>query len=169
MLDLEQLEQQSAFKLEGYTVIYILKIITICILIKIGWTDLKTKTIPDKWIAVFFIVTLILCAVYPECGIKERIYGGLIVSLPLFICAVCIPGSFGGGDIKLMAAAGILLGWKQTLLAFVIAIYMAGIGIGVFMLTKKLSRKDAIPFGPALCFGITISFLWGETIGKCFL
>ena len=47
-----------------------------------------------------------------------RAIGFFIVSLPMYLLTLLIPDCFGGGDIKLIAVAGFLLGWKLTLLAF---------------------------------------------------
>ena len=36
--------------------------------------------------------------------------GGLAVSLPMYLMTLAVPESFGGGDIKLMAVCGLILG-----------------------------------------------------------
>ena len=40
-------------------------------------------------------------------GIASRLLGALCVSAPMLALTLVIPGAFGGGDIKLMAAAGL--------------------------------------------------------------
>jgi leader peptidase (prepilin peptidase)/N-methyltransferase len=68
-----------------------------------------------------------------------------------------IPGGFGGGDIKLMAAAGIVLGWKGNVFAFFIAALLGGV-YGIYLLvTKKKGRKEHFAFGPFLSIGIAVS------------
>ena len=92
-------------------------------------------------------------------------YGiGLIcVALPLFL--LCLAGKSGFGDVKLFAALGIFLGWKQLLLVLFIAVVVGAI----FAIFKKianpeLSRKSQIPFGPFICLGTYITMLFGDII-----
>jgi len=73
-------------------------------------------------------------------------------------------GAFGGGDIKLMAAAGLFLGWQNTLLAMFLGILGGGL-YGIWLLAaKKADKKDHFAFGPFLCAGIVIAMLLGEPI-----
>ncbi len=124
-------------------------------LVKIGWTDYKERKIYDRWLLRLLILTLIFRGVYYE---KELLLGSIIVSLPMFLLAIFIPGCFGGGDIKLMAVAGLLLGWKNVICAFVFAVYIAGVYVVVMLIRKKITKKTKIPFGPALCTGIIYMF-----------
>jgi len=76
--------------------------------------------------------------------------------------ALIVPGAFGGGDVKLMAAAGLLLGWQQLLVAAFIGIILGG-GYGVLVLaTGKKDRKEHFAFGPALCIGIAAAMFGGN-------
>ena len=73
-------------------------------------------------------------------------------------------GGFGGGDIKLMAAAGLFLGWQNTLLAMFFGIVFGGI-YGIYLLAaKKAGKKDHFAFGPFLCAGIVIAMLFGGPV-----
>ena len=61
----------------------------------------------------------------------------------------------------MMAAIGILLGWKGTVMAFLIGLLLGG-GYGVYvLLTKKMGRKEHFAFGPFLAIGIGISLYAG--------
>jgi leader peptidase (prepilin peptidase)/N-methyltransferase len=82
----------------------------------------------------------------------------------LFIITVIISGAFGGGDIKLMAAAGFLLGWKGVVTGFLIGLFVgAGIGI-VLMARRKKDGKEHMPFGPSLCIGLVCAVLFGQQL-----
>ena len=82
----------------------------------------------------------------------------LIVSMPLFFIAVMWPGSFGGGDVKLMAICGILLGSKGILHAIWIALLEA-VMYCVWLLVLGKGRKTVISFGPFLCLGVILTLL----------
>ncbi len=115
--------------------------------------------IPDKWNLAVFVTGC--CAVFtvPGPDIVERALGMLVISVPMLVTAMLAPGGFGGGDIKLMAAAGLFLGWRGTILAAALGV-MAGGLCGIFLLIfKKAGRRDVFPFGPCLCGGILVSFV----------
>ena len=67
-------------------------------------------------------------------------------------------------DIKLIAMGGLLLGWKATLIAFFIASVAGGLMAILLVLLKQQGRKSLIAFGPYLCLGIYIAFLFGNMI-----
>ncbi|MBI4598138.1 MAG: prepilin peptidase [Candidatus Omnitrophica bacterium] len=69
--------------------------------------------------------------------------------------------SMGGGDIKLMAMAGSLLGWKIVTLAFFFAPVLALVP-GLFMMVFR--KTHVIPYGPFLSLGLVIAMFYGETM-----
>ena len=68
----------------------------------------------------------------------------------------------GGGDIKLMAAAGLLLGWENVILALFIG---SASGAVIHILRMRFQKKDRVlAFGPYLAFGIFTAMLYGDGI-----
>lgn len=66
----------------------------------------------------------------------------------------------GGGDIKLMGAAGLLLGWKHIIFALVIGCV---IGSVVHIILMKVKGKNRVlAFGPYLATGLFAVMLWGN-------
>ena len=62
----------------------------------------------------------------------------------------------GWGDAKLLAMIGAFSDW-QTVVYTLFLGSLAGSIVGVvLLLTKKISRKTPIPFGPYLCLGAVI-------------
>ena len=89
--------------------------------------------------------------------------GGLLVLTTLYEL-IRRKEAFGGGDIKLMAAAGLFLGWQNTLLAMFFGIVFGGI-YGIYLVAaKKAGKKDHFAFGPFLCAGIVIAMLFGGPV-----
>lgn len=75
----------------------------------------------------------------------------------------------GMGDVKLMALLAAWLGLPQTLLAFVIAVFVGSLVAGVFLLKNKNGEEMAsmkMPLGTFLCLGGIISCLWGEPLTR---
>ena len=67
----------------------------------------------------------------------------------------------GGGDIKLMAAVGFVLGWKAVLISlFMSALFGVFFTIGRKILVKT-EMKGLIPFGPFLAMGSAVCAFCG--------
>lgn len=136
---------------------------TLFLLTAVALMDYDTMEIYDRFHVLLILCAALSAALFPEVRIVERAIGCICVSLPMLLLALAVPGGFGGGDIKLMFALGLLLGWKRTLLAAFLAI-LAGGGYAVFLLLRGHDRKMQFAFGPFLCLGAAIALLWGDGI-----
>ena len=133
------------------------------ILLSIALIDAETQTIPDRLNFALAICGVAGTALSPA-GWRGHIIGAVCVSVPMFLLCLAIDGAFGGGDIKLMAAAGLFLGWQNTLLAMFFGILGGGV-YGMYLLAaKKADKKDHFAFGPFLCVGIVLAMLFGEPV-----
>ncbi|MDO4314215.1 MAG: prepilin peptidase [Oscillospiraceae bacterium] len=93
--------------------------------------------------------------------------GMLSVSLFfLLLWAVTRGSALGMGDVKLMGAAGLLLGWPRILLAMIIG-SVSGAVIHSVRMRRGVGRKLA--FGPYLSAGIWVSALFGERLIAAYL
>ena len=126
---------------------------------KIGYDDFKTRRIPDRLILVLLFLEIPAVWLISEISLMQRASGFFVLSVPLLILACVLPGSIGGGDIKLMAAGGFLLGVTGILNAFVTGMLAAGCYVVVLLATKKATWKAEIALGPFLCFGMIIILL----------
>jgi prepilin peptidase CpaA len=79
---------------------------------------------------------------------------GFAILLPFNLC-----GAMGGGDVKLMAAYGALLGPSGILLAALFAAVLGGLSAAATLLWKP--RMAAIPYAPAIVLGAWMSLLGG--------
>lgn len=75
----------------------------------------------------------------------------------------------GGGDIKYIAAAGALLGWKQVLLVIFLASLIGAVFGTVGMTAKRLDFLSRIPFGPFLAVATLVSIFFGENLVRIYL
>ena len=70
----------------------------------------------------------------------------------------------GGGDIKLAALLGLLLGMASVTLALFVAFLVGAVfGLGLIFKGKK-SMKSRLPFGPFLIVGFLVSYWFSEPI-----
>jgi leader peptidase (prepilin peptidase)/N-methyltransferase len=94
--------------------------------------------------------------------------GLVVISVPLLIILMITGGrGIGGGDIKLMAACGLFLGWKLTLLAFAIGCILGAIIHLVRMRVSDAGRVLAL--GPYLAAGVFTAMLWGNQLLSWYL
>lgn len=134
------------------------------ILIAVALIDLDTMTIPNGLVLALVVPAICAIFLFPEVSIWSRIIGFFVVSVPMLLLAWWIDGCFGGGDIKLMAVCGFLLGWQNALLATFIGILLGGLYAVFLLLTKRTGRKDHIAFGPFLAFGVALAFVFGTQV-----
>jgi leader peptidase (prepilin peptidase)/N-methyltransferase len=93
--------------------------------------------------------------------LAERAIGVVCISVPLILIVLLVPGGFGGGDIKMMAASGLLLGWKGNVAAFFVGLILGGAYAVWLLAAKKKGRKEHFAFGPFLSIGIAASLYAG--------
>nr|WP_320023869.1 prepilin peptidase [uncultured Acetobacterium sp.] len=132
------------------------------ILICITMIDFDTMTIPNGLVIALMAPALLSFFFFPQVGILSRFIGIFVVSLPMLILVLFIPDAFGGGDIKLMAVAGFMLGLGNTLLATFVGLLLGG-AVAVRLIIKKTKDKH-MAFGPYLCIGIMTALLFGDII-----
>lgn len=135
-----------------------------CVLIAASYQDVKKKEIENGCHIMIFILAVLSIFLTPKTGLVSHLFGALCVSAPLLVTALIIPGSFGGGDIKLMAAGGLFLGWKLTIVSAITAVFLGGIYVVFLLLKKRADRRTQIAFGPFLCAGMAVSVLWGQQL-----
>ena len=89
-------------------------IVIVSILLVISIIDFKIKIIPNQLNVLLFISGIWSGFVFQEVTFLSRFLGVFSVSIPMFILAILCSGGLGGGDVKLMAASGVLLGIKWS-------------------------------------------------------
>ena len=145
------------FELES--IIYCLMASALLVLSVIDW---RTYEIPIG-INIFILVLGILHIVIDYQNWLDYVIGFFSISIVLLILFYVSGGrAIGGGDVKLMAAAGVVIGWKLIILAFFIGCIVGSV---IHLTRMKLSGADKVlAMGPYLAVGIMIATLWGEKL-----
>jgi len=126
--------------------------------------DIRTMYVPDT--IHLCIVGLAVFSLFTEHGptLASRICGSLAIGGAMLLVSILTNGGIGGGDIKLLAASGLLLGFPKNLLAFILAYVTAGLIYAIPMLFHRIERNRQIPMIPYFAASILISYLFGERI-----
>lgn len=145
----------------GWTLVSLFIIITV--------SDIKYMLIPDKILIFFAGIFLVERIFIPLSPWWDSILGAAIGFTLLLVISFVSKGGMGGGDIKLYALLGFVLGTKLVLMSLFIStllgalIGIIGIGLGFF------ERKKPIPFGPFIAVGTLIAYFFGNTIFNAYL
>jgi leader peptidase (prepilin peptidase)/N-methyltransferase len=150
-------------------------------LIVIFFIDLEHQIIPDSItlpgipLAIILGSVILPDPVLPDnpLGFKASITGSLAGGGSFYLIAVLGKAVFkkdamGGGDIKMMAMVGGLIGWKGVFLTtFFASLFGSITGVSLILLKRK-EWGARIPFGPYLALGSLVSLFWGQDIW-CYL
>jgi leader peptidase (prepilin peptidase) / N-methyltransferase len=139
-------------------------------LIVVTFIDLDHRIIPDSitlpGIPIFFLVAFAIPTItWRESIIGILIGGGILFCVAWVYHAITGREGMGGGDIKLLAMMGAVIGWKGILFT-VFAASAIGTVVGVLTMIKsyKEGMRLAIPFGPFLATGGILFLFFGEAI-----
>lgn len=144
------------------------------LLIPISAIDLKHYIIPDSLSLSLLILGLLVSFIPGQMTPLQAILGILAGGGSLYLIGLIgelllKKEAMGGGDVKLMAAAGAFFGPVTVLLAIMFgALLGAFYGISIMVL-KKLNGSHQIPFGPFLGAGVWIALFFGHSILNAYL
>ncbi len=150
----------AVFYVNGVSVESLLYCLLTSALLALSIIDFRTYEIPFG--INLFILALGLIRVCLNYGNwLEYGIGFLAVSAFLYLLYVISKGrAIGGGDIKLMAACGLFLGFKLIILAFLLGCILGSV---IHLIRMKATKADhVLAMGPYLSMGVWIALLWGE-------
>lgn len=154
-----------AFYVRGFGAVGVFTALFLLLLTACACADINEGIVPDIVviaIAVLGIVDFLVVEGFSIPGLISRLIGLVSISLPMLVVSLLIKGAFGGGDIKLMAASGLFLGWRFTVTGAFLGMFMAGL-YGIYLLIlRKAGKKSKIKLAPFLVFGLALATLFGE-------
>lgn len=136
--------------------------------------DLDHMILPDEFTLSGIVIGLVGAALNPHREFLDSLYGvlmggGFLWGMAYLYWIFTKQEGMGGGDIKLLAWIGALLGWKA--IPFVImSSAIIGSVVGLIAARKqKAGLKTVIPFGPYLALGALLYLFGGQTIALWYL
>jgi leader peptidase (prepilin peptidase)/N-methyltransferase len=159
-----------SYSVFGYTWLCLIGMILSSIVIIVTFIDIDHHIILDR----FSVITIVLAIGYhiflSDLSLVNIGFGFLIGGGLLFLIAIL--GTMGGGDIKIMACFGLLLGFPKVLMALYLSFIIGALVLTPIMLYQKKKYgeyKSQVPFGPFLCIGTWITFYFGDVLYQSYI
>ena len=137
--------------------------------------DIDHMILPDEFTLSGIVIGLIGAFLNPERTFLASLYGvllggGFLLSIAYLYFALRKREGMGGGDIKLIAWIGAVLGWTAVPVIIIgSSLFGAVVGLGM-VVGQKDAFKKAIPFGPYLVgAALAYMFFHGERLGEWYL
>lgn len=129
--------------------------------------DLRTHRLPNLVVVPALVLTVALLAASCLCGapwdaLVRAVAAGAVLFALFLVLRILGRGAMGGGDVKLAALVGVLLGWigwSAVLLGVLAAFLLGGVVAATLLVTRRATRSTRIPFGPFLIAGTWIGVL----------
>ncbi len=143
-------------------------------LVTASFIDIDHYLLPDKITLPGIVIGILGAVINPQRNVLDSILGVLFGGGALWLVAYLYQAlrkqeGLGGGDIKLIAWIGALLGWQ----AIPFVVMMGSIVGTVFGLALSLGSKEGlktvIPFGPYLALGALLYIFGGSDLGALYL
>lgn len=155
------------FAVYGFSIDSLLYCLLFSALLLLSVIDFRTYEIPFG--INIFILAIGLARVATDLS-NWLEYGAGFLSVSAFllvIYAVTKGKGIGGGDVKLMAACGLVVGWKLIILAFLTACVLGSV---CHLIRMKVSGAGhVLAMGPYLSLGTMLAVLWGNQFIKWYV
>ena len=150
------------FMISGCNIDSILYCAVFSALLALSILDARTLEIENGF-HIYILVLAIIHLIVHRADWLSFVIGFFAASVPLAILYLCSKGrAIGGGDIKLMAVCGLLLGWQNVLLALMVGC-VAGSVIHLIRI-RFFHANRILAMGPYLSLGVTTAALFGAQI-----
>lgn len=139
------------------------------VLICIFFIDLEHMLIFNRFTLLVALLGVVAVFFDPFTKPLDHLFGalgGAAVFLLVYAGAILVlkREGLGWGDVKLVAAAGLLLGWQKLILAILIASVVGSIVLLALRKCRRDEEDREYPFAPFLTLGFTVAMLVGSPI-----
>lgn len=135
------------------------------LLIIISINDYRYKKIPNRLILVCLGIGIFFSLLDVDKLIIINNVMGLVIGGAVFLFIAMITEktmgkeAIGGGDVKLIGAIGLFVGWRYTLSIIYLSFIIGGIISSLLLILKFKNRKDDIAFGPFISIATITTIL----------
>jgi leader peptidase (prepilin peptidase)/N-methyltransferase len=158
----------------GISIELILYLIYCAIFAVILITDFERRLILNKVTYPAILLAFVASFFTPRMTWQSSLAGGAIafvffLGLALVGNAVFGSGAMGGGDVKLAAFVGLIVGFPLVIEALTLTILIGAAISLILLVTRVRGLRDHVPYGPFLIAGAFVTLLWGYPIAEWFL
>lgn len=140
-------------------------IINFFIFVVLTVIDLEYMLLPNKLTLTGIVIGLVFAGFGLGPGLKGALLGGIAGFFVLALIRVISRGKMGGGDVKLLAYIGTLVGpWQVFFVLFFSALFGVLFNIPLIAFQRRSLRGEAIPFGPYMIIGAMLFMIYGDAI-----
>lgn len=164
----------AIFYYQGWNWLLLEYLIFAFALITASVIDLDHMILPDEFTLSGIVIGLVGSLLNPEREFLPALFGmliggGFLWAIAALYVAIRKQEGMGGGDIKLLAWIGAVLGWKS--IPFVILSFsVIGSLVGIFfMFRTKAGLNTAIPYGPFLAGGALLYIFGGHWLADMYV
>ncbi len=165
------------FTLEGFGYLILLVLLQAISLI-----DLDHRLIPNTLVGAGLIAGLILqlpailalwfhipAWLIPVRPITDALAGLALGGGLLLVIILVSRGGMGAGDMKLMLLIGFYVGLRGTAVVMMLGFTLGALTGLLLIILRRLTRKDALPFGPFLSLAALIEIFWGPLLWNWYI
>jgi len=119
----------------------------------LGAVDVAEHRLPDALTLPALPLAVLLVAPLGGAAVLRGAAGAVIAAGAHAAVRCCAPGAVGGGDVKLAAPLGVVLGaasWAALPLAAVLAAVLTAVVAGAGLAVGRLRGGDPVPHGPSM-------------------
>lgn len=151
----------------GNSVIFVInRFVILTVLWVSAYFDVKSFVIPNQIIIIGLIAKVLMLAtefIFERNGLGVKIVEQLITSAILVIVgivfSIIMKNGIGMGDIKLFAIMGLFFGTMGSLTAIFLSLFASFFVSIAYLIFKKASKKDSVPFAPCALAGTYIAVI----------
>lgn len=143
-------------------------------LVTVSMIDIDHYILPDVFTLSGIVIGLVGGLLNPERSFVDSLLGvflggGFLWAIAYFYLLFRKEEGMGGGDIKLLAWIGAVLGWKAIPFVIISSSLVGTVGGALTAIRQKKGMKTVIPFGPYLALGAVIYLFGGSQIALWYL
>jgi leader peptidase (prepilin peptidase) / N-methyltransferase len=143
-------------------------------LVVVTFIDIDHFLLPDVFTLSGIVIGLVGAVFNPQRTLPDAVLGmlfggGFLWALAYLYFLLRKEEGMGGGDIKLLAWIGAVLGW-QAIPFVIMASSFSGSIVGLLVAYRqKKGMKTMIPFGPYLALAAMVYVFAGESLGQAYV
>lgn len=123
------------------------------LLVLLAWLDIRSQRIPNAVVYPALLLAVGLSPTGPGPGLPESLGGCLGALAAGSAIRALSRGGLGGGDVKMAALVGVVVGFPAIVAAGALTVVAGGLAAGALLMLRLRRWGDALPYGPFVALG----------------